>query len=83
VLKGGLEFAAERSLESGRTRLRRCMTGCRLTTSRAGAKGCSQGKHDRLLKKGRRKVNHRMIEQAPGNGHVLRYGGLHAAAESC
>jgi hypothetical protein len=28
VLKGGLEFSAERSLASGRTRLRRCMAGC-------------------------------------------------------
>jgi hypothetical protein len=28
VLKGGLEFSAERSLESGRTRLRCCVAGC-------------------------------------------------------
>jgi hypothetical protein len=28
VLKGGLEFSAERSLASGRTRWRRCMAGC-------------------------------------------------------
>lgn len=28
VLKGGLEFSAEQSLESGRTRLRCCMTRC-------------------------------------------------------
>jgi len=28
VLKGGLEFSAEQSLESGRTRLRCCISGC-------------------------------------------------------
>jgi hypothetical protein len=75
VLKGGLEFSAERSLESGRTRLRRCITGCQQATSRAGAKRCLNGKNGCLLDKGWRKVNHRVIEQAPGNGHVLGIGG--------
>jgi hypothetical protein len=75
VLKGGLEFSAERSLESGRTRLRCCMAGCQQTTSCAGAKGCWNGNNGYFLEKGWRKVNHGVIEPAPGNGHVLRNGG--------
>jgi hypothetical protein len=75
VLKGGLEFAAERSLQSGQIRWRRCLTVCQWATSRAGVKGCLNGKNDYLHENGWRKVNHRVIEPAPGNGHVLRTGG--------
>ena len=72
VLKCGLEFSAERSLESGRTRWRRCMTGCQWATSCAWVKSCWNGNNGCLHGKGWRKVNHRVIEQAPGSGHVLR-----------
>ena len=34
------------------------------------------GKNDGLHDKGWRKVNHRELEQAPGNEHVLRIGGF-------
>jgi hypothetical protein len=59
VLKGGLEFAAKRSLQSGHTRWRRCLTGCQQATSHAGVKGCLNGKNDYLLTMDWRKVNHR------------------------
>jgi hypothetical protein len=44
-------------------------------TSCAGAKRCLNGKNGCLLDKGWRKVNHRVIEQAPGSRHALRNGG--------
>jgi hypothetical protein len=52
------------------------MTGSQQATSGAGVKGCLHGKNDGLHEKGWRKVNHRVIKPAPGNGHVLRIGGF-------
>ena len=74
LAQGWAGAAAERS-QSGRTRQRCYLTGCRSTTSGAGAKSCWDGNHRCLHEKGWRKVNHRVIKPAPGNGHVLRTGG--------
>jgi hypothetical protein len=55
------------------------MTGCQWATSGARARDCWNGNHGCLREK--RTVNHRVIEQAPGNGHALKHGGLSGAAE--
>jgi hypothetical protein len=74
VPKGGLEFSAERSLESCCTRLLCCKTVGQQAPSGAGAKCCWNGNNGYLQEKGGRTRNHRKTEQAPGHGHTLRNG---------
>src|SRR5271166_3131720 len=59
VLKGGLEFSAERSSQSGRTRWLRCMPDASRQLHALGAKGCLTGANDFLLEKSWRQANHR------------------------
>lgn len=70
MLKGGLEFPAEAIVAIGSHLFASLHGRMPVATSRAQAKGCWNGKHDGVLTKGLRTVNHRMIEPAPGNGHV-------------